>query len=159
MAAKDEMRKKIQKSQSNLRKKKLEERKKKDELKVQTRKNPFHRKHGDDAEKKRIDSMAHLSNREKRVKKRNIDAGTTGKSTTKSKSEILEDRLVITTEPSIVECEFDVLIGLRPDFLSIYVYKKSSSQNTFSLELFFLEKLMLITSLAKSFSYWILSLS
>ena len=86
MAAKDEMRKKIQKSQSNLRKKKLEERKKKDELKVQTRKNPFHRKHGDDAEKKRIDSMAHLSNREKRVKKSNIDAGTTGKSTTKSKS-------------------------------------------------------------------------
>ena len=86
MAAKDEMRKKIQKSQSNLKKKKLEERKKKDELKVQTRKYPFHRKHGDDAEKKRIDSMAHLSNREKRVKKRNIDAGTTGKSTTKSKS-------------------------------------------------------------------------
>jgi len=89
MAAKDEMRRKIQKNQSNLRKKKEEERKKKEALKVETRKNtrknPFHRKHGDDAEKKRIDSMAHLSNREKRVKKRNIDAGTPGKSTTTSK--------------------------------------------------------------------------
>ena len=92
MAAKDEMRKKIQKSQSNLRKKKLEERKKKDELKVQTRKNPFHRKHGDDAEKKRIDSMAHLSNREKRVKKRNIDAGVPSKSTSKSKSTRVKGR-------------------------------------------------------------------
>ena len=92
MAAKDEMRKKLQKSQSNLRKKKLEERKKKDELKVQTRKNPFHRKHGDDAEKKRIDSMAHLSNREKRVKKRNIDAGVPSKSTSKSKSTRVKGR-------------------------------------------------------------------
>ena len=92
MAAKDEMRKKLHKSQSNLRKKKLEERKKKDELKVQTRKNPFHRKHGDDAEKKRIDSMAHLSNREKRVKKRNIDAGVPSKSTSKSKSTRVKGR-------------------------------------------------------------------
>ena len=92
MAAKDEMRKKNQKSQSNLRKKKLEERKKKDELKVQSRKTPFHRKHGDDAEKKRIDSMAHLSNREKRVKKRNIDAGVPSKSTSKSKSTRVKGR-------------------------------------------------------------------
>ena len=81
-----EMRKKIQKHQSELKKKKLEERKKKDQLKVETRKNPFHRKHGDTAEKKRIQSLAHLSEREKKRKIKNIDAGTPGKSTNNSKT-------------------------------------------------------------------------
>ena len=85
MAAKDEMRRKIQKSQSDLRKKKKEERDaRKEELKIK-RKSPFHRKHGSSAEKKRIDSMAHLSDRQKRIMKRNIDAGEPGKSTTTSK--------------------------------------------------------------------------
>ncbi len=79
------MRKKIQKHKSDLRKKKEEERKNKQELTKNTRKNPFHRKHGDSAEKKRIDSLAHLSDKQKRRKKKNIDAGTPGKSTISSK--------------------------------------------------------------------------
>ena len=85
MAAKDEMRRRISKTQSDLRKKKKEEREQKKESLRISKPSPYQRKHGSKKEKERIDSMAHLSNREKRVKKRNIDAGTPGKSTTTSK--------------------------------------------------------------------------
>tara|TARA_R100000152_G_C6561539_1_gene32185 strand:+ start:52 stop:489 length:438 start_codon:yes stop_codon:yes gene_type:complete len=63
---------------------KKEREQKKEALRI-SRPSPYQRKHGSSAEKKRIDSLAHLSNRQKRVKKRNIDAGTPGKSTTTSK--------------------------------------------------------------------------
>ena len=86
MAAKDEMRKKISKTQSDLRKKKKEAREQKKESLRISKPSPYQRKHGSKKEKERIDSLAHLSDRQKRVKKRNIDAGTPSKSTTKSKS-------------------------------------------------------------------------
>lgn len=85
LTAKQKMRQRIGASATKKREIKAKEREeKKAALKI-TRKNPYHRKHGSSAEKKRIDSMAHLSDREKRIKKRNIDAGTPGKSTTTSK--------------------------------------------------------------------------
>ena len=105
MTIRGEMRKKIGKSQSDLRKLKKEERDKKiakrnEELKNK-RKNPYHRKHGDEAEKKRIDSMSHLSNRQKRVKKQNIDAGTPGKSITASSKTKNRSKLKTLTKAQI----------------------------------------------------------
>ena len=92
MAAKDEMRKKISKTQSDLRKKKKEAREEKKEALRISKPSPYQRKHGSKKEKERIDSLAHLSDRQKRVKKRNIDAGTPSKSTTKSKSTRVKGR-------------------------------------------------------------------
>ena len=92
LTTKQKMRQSISASATKKREKKRKEREEKKEALKITRRNPFHRKHGSSAEKKRIDSMAHLSDRQKRVKKRNIDAGTPGKSTTKSKSTRVKGR-------------------------------------------------------------------
>ena len=92
MAAKDEMRKKISKTQSDLRKKKKEAREQKKESLRISKPSPYQRKHGSKKEKERIDSLAHLSDRQKRVKKRNIDAGVHSKSTSKSKSTRVKGR-------------------------------------------------------------------
>jgi hypothetical protein len=71
MAAKDEMRRKIQKSQNALREKKKKEREEK--LANRVTKNPFHRKHGTNAEKKRINQLSHLSDKEKKNKIKNLN--------------------------------------------------------------------------------------
>ena len=71
MAAKDEMRRKIQKSQNALKEKKKKE--KEEKLANRITKNPFHRKHGDKAEAKRIQSLSHLSDKEKKNKIKNLN--------------------------------------------------------------------------------------
>ena len=71
MAAKDEMRRKIQKSQNALREKKKKEREEK--LANRVTKHPFHRKHGDKAEKKRINQLSHLSDKQKKNKIKNLN--------------------------------------------------------------------------------------
>ncbi len=84
MSKKMEMRRKIQKSQSALREKKKKEREEK--LASRITKNPFHRKHGDKAEKKRITQLSHLSDREKKNKIKNLNVPNNKKTTVSSRS-------------------------------------------------------------------------
>ena len=83
MAAKDEMRRRIQKSQTALKEKKKKEREEK--LANKVTKNPFQRKHGNLAEKKRILSLSHLSDKEKKLKIQNLNVPDS-KKTSKTKS-------------------------------------------------------------------------
>jgi len=85
LTAKQKMRQKIGASSTKKREIKAKEREEKKESLRISKPSPYQRKHGSEREKDRIDSLAHLSDREKRIKKRNIDAGTPSKSTTTSK--------------------------------------------------------------------------
>ena len=81
--AKDAMRRKIKKNQQLLALKKKKEREEK--LANKVTKNPFQRKHGNLAEKKRILSMAHLSDKEKKLKIQNLNVPDSQKKVTTKK--------------------------------------------------------------------------
>ena len=66
------MRRKIQQSQAKLREEKRKKREEKLANRV-TRTSPYHRKHGDEAEKKRIMQLSHLSDKEKKNKIKNLN--------------------------------------------------------------------------------------
>ena len=78
------MRRKIQKSQNALREKKKKEREEK--LANRITKSPYHRKHGDTAEKKRISQLSHLSDKEKKNKIKNLNVPNNKKTTVSSRS-------------------------------------------------------------------------
>ena len=84
MSKRMEMRRKIQKSQNALREKKRKEREEK--LANRITKSPFHRKHGDKAEKKRISQLSHLSDKEKKNKIKNLNVPDSKKKTVSSRS-------------------------------------------------------------------------
>ena len=58
---------------------------KKEKIANRVTRNPFHRKHGDAAEKKRIQSLAHLSDKEKKQKIKNLNVPNAKRNTSTKK--------------------------------------------------------------------------